>query len=142
VRELLERASTVAVVGASTDPERQSYAACLFLIGRGFEVIPIHPTAGHIHGRRAYPSLDQLPHHVDIVVVFEGASEAPEIAARAVAAGAGALWLEAGLTSTEARRIAEEAGMGYLENRSIVATTRLLAISRRPRETEPPSAYS
>jgi uncharacterized protein len=123
---LLQGATTIAVVGASTNPAKASSQVPSLLIESGYTVIPVHPTAPEILGQRAYPSLAEIPGHVDIVDVFRPAVEAPEIAEQAAAIGAGALWLQLGITSPEAREIAGKAGLTYLEDICIGATTRRL----------------
>ena len=106
----------MAVVGASTDPAKAAYAIPRTLLGLGFRVIPVHPTARSVHGRRAYPRLSDVPGPVDVVDVFRPAEEAPDIARQAVAAGAKAVWLQLGIRSPEARHIAETAGLAYVDD--------------------------
>jgi predicted CoA-binding protein len=130
LRGVLEWATTIAVVGASTHSEKESYKIPAILISAGFDVIPVHPSASEIHGRTAYRALADVPRHVDIVDVFRPADEAPGIAEQAVAIGADVLWLQAGIISEGAARIATEGGLGYVEDRCIGATTRLLGIRK------------
>jgi len=114
--ELLARARTIAVVGFSSDPAKPSHSAPMELVNHGWQVIPINPTVEEVAGLRAYPALADVPVPIDIVDVFRPAAEAPEIARQAAAAGAGALWLQLGITSDEARAIAGDAGMSYVED--------------------------
>lgn len=130
IRSLLEGAVTIAVVGASTDPDTPAYRIPVDLVDRGFDVIPIRPGGGELFGRQAYESLDAVPVTIDVVDVFRPADEAPDIARQAVAAGAGALWLQLDITSDEARQIASEAGLTYVEDRCIGATVREMDIRR------------
>jgi predicted CoA-binding protein len=116
-KDVLEQYRNVAVVGMSTDPEKPSHSVPLALRSAGFAVTPVHPSADEIAGERAYRSLADVPGPVEIVEVFRPAAEAPDIASQAVAAGAKALWLQLGITSDEARRIAEDAGLDYVEDR-------------------------
>lgn len=85
---------------------------------RGFRIIPVNPFASELFGVRAYRSLLEIPKavQVDIVDVFRPAEDAPEIARQAVAIGATALWLQLDIRSEEARRIAESAGLDYVED--------------------------
>jgi predicted CoA-binding protein len=83
---------------------------------RGFAVVPINPSADELFGERAYPSLDAMPAPVDIVQVFRPSEEAGEIAKQAVARHARALWLQLGIRSPEARRIAEAGGIDFVED--------------------------
>jgi uncharacterized protein len=125
-RPILERSKTVAVVGASTDPEKAAHRIPQLLIDRGFTVIPVHPKAEEIFGIPAVASLHDIEGQVDIVDVFRPSEEAEGIARDAVAIGAGALWLQLGITSPEARAVAEEAGIDYVEDLCIGATVRKL----------------
>ena len=115
-REVLDSATTIAVVGASTDPAKAAFAIPRTLLALGFRVIPVHPTARSIHGRRAYPRLADIPGPVDVVDVFRPADKAPDIARQAVAIGAKAIWLQHGIRSPEARHIAETAGLRYVDD--------------------------
>lgn len=132
IRTLLEGATTIAVVGASTDPDKAASAIPQRLLDAGFEVIPVHPTAEEILGQKAYASLAEVPGHIDVVDVFRPADEAAGIARDAVAAGAGAVWLQLGITSDDAAAVAAEAGMPYVEDRCIGQTVAAMDITRRP----------
>src|SRR2546423_15280108 len=114
--EILEGAQTIAVVGASRDPSKAGGSVPEGLQRRGFRIIPISPYAETLFGERVYRSLLDVPDKIDLVDVFRPAADAPEIARQAVAVGAKALWLQEDIRSTEARRIAEAAGMEYVED--------------------------
>lgn len=116
-REVLERATTVAVVGMSTDADKPSHTVPMSLHEAGFKLYPVHPTADQVAGIHAYTTLADLPEAPDVVQVFRPAEEAPAIAAQAAELGAGALWLQLGITSPEARSTASNAGMDYVEDR-------------------------
>jgi predicted CoA-binding protein len=116
IREILEQSKTVAVVGASTDPAKAAYSVPAALQSAGFMIVPVNPTADAIHGEKAYPSLDEVDVPIDVVQVFRPSEEAPDIARAAVRIGAKTLWLQLGLVSDEARKIAEEAGLDYVED--------------------------
>jgi uncharacterized protein len=131
-REILERATTIAVVGASRDPIKAGGSVPVGLQQRGFRIIPINPFADTLFGERVYRSLSEVPVKIDIVDVFRPAADAPEIARQAVAAGAKALWLQLDIRSLEARRIAESAGLDYVEDE---CTAVVSAIYRIRKET-------
>lgn len=132
LKSLLESSRTVAVVGLSTDPGKASHQVARMLVRAGYEVIPVHPTATEILGRPAYASLAEIPVPVDIVDVFRPAAEAPRFAREAVAIGARTLWLQLGIASGEARAIAEDAGLQYVEDTCIGATTQRLGNRAAP----------
>ena len=123
LKNLLDASRTVAIVGLSTDPEKTSSKIAGILIEAGYEVIPVHPSATEILGRIAYASLADIPVPVDIVDVFRPAVEAEGIARQAVAIGAKTLWLQLGISSSEAKAIAGAAGLQYVEDRCIGETT-------------------
>jgi predicted CoA-binding protein len=131
-RQILERATTIAVVGASRDPNKAGGSVPVGLQQRGFRIIPINPFADTLFGERVYRSLSEVPVKIDIVDVFRPAADAPEIARLAVAARAKALWLQLDIRSPEARRIAESAGLDYVEDE---CTAVVSAIYRIRKET-------
>jgi hypothetical protein len=82
----------------------------------GYRCIPVNPNAEEVLGERSYPSLADLPEPVDLVDVFRRVEYCADVAREAAAIGAPALWLQLGLRSAEARDVAEEAGMEYVED--------------------------
>jgi hypothetical protein len=129
--EILERARTIAVVGASRDPEKAGGSVPFGLQQRGFRIIPINPFAQSLFGERAYKSLLDVPEPIDVVDVFRPSADAPEIARQAAAVGAKALWLQLDIRSEEARQIAEAAGLDYVENECTAVVSSLYRI-RKP----------
>jgi predicted CoA-binding protein len=129
--EILESARTIAVVGASRDPGKAGGSVPAGLQRRGFRIIPVNPYADELFGEKVYPSLLDVREKVDIVDVFRPAADAPAIARQAAAIGAKALWLQLDIRSDEARRIAEEAGMEYVEDECTAVVASLHRI-RRP----------
>ena len=115
-RQLLDDAKTIAVVGMSTNPNKSAFGVPAGLQAAGFHIVPVNPSADRILGERAYASLTDVREDVDIVDVFRPAAEAPGIARQAVEIGAKALWLQRGIRSDEARQIAEDAGLAYVED--------------------------
>jgi predicted CoA-binding protein len=130
--QLLVTSKNIAVVGFSTDPSKPSHRAPLELARRGWNVIPVHPTATEIAGLKAYPTLADVPVPIDIVDVFRPSSEAASIATQAAAVGAKTLWLQVGITSTEARDIAAKAGMSFVEDLCAGATSAQLDLYPAP----------
>ena len=129
--DILRRSTTIAVVGMSTQEGKASHDVPLALAAHGFTVIPVHPGVGEIAGLTAYDRLADIPGPVDMVDVFRPADEAPDIARQAVAIGAGALWLQLGLTSAEARAIAEGAGLDYVEDHCMAVERARFGIDKR-----------
>jgi hypothetical protein len=113
LRSILDEARTIAVVGLSSKPERDSYGVSRYLQRRGYRVVPVNPNETEVLGEKAYPLLLDVPADaaVDIVDVFRKAEETPAVADQAVRAGAKVLWLQEGIVNDEARRIAEDGGL-------------------------------
>jgi predicted CoA-binding protein len=129
--EILERATIIAVVGASRDSNKAGGSVPAGLQARGFRIIPINPFADTLFGERVYRSLSEVPVKVDLVDVFRPAADAPEIARQAVAVGAKALWLQLDIRSEEARRIAEAAGLDYVEDECTAVVSSLYRIRKQ-----------
>lgn len=111
IRDLLTRANSIAVVGASSNAERPSNGVMRRLKALGYTVVPVNPHETSVLGERAYPSLEAVPIPIDIVDVFRRAEFTPAIADEAVKAGAKVLWLQAGIVSEEAAARAASGGL-------------------------------
>jgi predicted CoA-binding protein len=96
----------------------------------GWHVIPVNPYADELWGVRCYPSLADIPEHVDLVNVFRPARDCPAIARQAVEIGADALWLQQGIASPEARGIATAGGLDYIEDHCIAVERAVRALSK------------
>jgi uncharacterized protein len=114
--QILADARTIAIVGASPRPHRPSNGVMRYLLDQGYRVIPVRPDADEVLGVPCAASLADVSEPIDLVDVFRRPEHTPEVARAAVEAGAGALWLQLGIVSAEARRIALEAGLDYVEN--------------------------
>lgn len=126
IAEVYRTARRFAIVGASSDPDRDSHTAVSYLHEQGYEVYPVNPKEEQIDGLRAYPSVADVPETPDVVVVFRRPDAAAEVAADAVKAGARVVWLPVGVTSDEAQRVADAAGRGYVEDRCVYTTHKLM----------------
>ena len=115
--EILRDARTIALVGASPRPDRPSHGVMRYLLGQGYRVIPVRPLdCDEILGVACVAALAEIDEPIDFVDVFRRPEFCPEVAREAVAAGAKALWLQLGIVSPEARRIALDAGLDYVED--------------------------
>ena len=130
--EILASARTIAVVGASRDPGKAGGSVPAGLQRRGFRIIPINPYAETLFGEKVYRSLRDVPEKIDIVDVFRPAADAPAVARDAAAIGAKALWLQLDIRSEEARRVAETAGMDYVEDECTAVVASLYRIRQTP----------
>jgi predicted CoA-binding protein len=115
--EILAGARTIALVGASPRPERPSNSVMRYLLREGYRVIPVRPVGPpEILGQPRMATLADIEEPIDVVDVFRRSEFCPDVARQAVEAGADALWLQLGVVSAEARAIAEEAGLDYVED--------------------------
>jgi predicted CoA-binding protein len=128
LKQLLMDASTIAMVGASSNPEKASHGIMKKLQQVGYKIIPVNPREREVLGERAYASLGEIPEHVDIVDVFRRSEDTPPIADEAVKIGAKALWLQSGISSEEAAARAEAGGLVVVMDACIGATHALLRV--------------
>ena len=128
VDTVLRRYDTITVVGASNAAEKAAHYVPAHMQEHGWRIIPINPHADEILGERVFRSLAEVPEQVGLVDVFRPSEHAPDVARQAVAAGASALWLQLHIASDEARRIAEDAGLLYVEDRCLIIEQRRFAL--------------
>jgi predicted CoA-binding protein len=120
VQRILTTYDTITVVGASSNSEKPAHYVPAHMQDFGWRIIPVNPTADQILGEPVFRTLADVPEQIGLVDVFRPSSATPDIARQAVAAGATALWLQLHITSAEARQIAEDAGLLYVENRCLI----------------------
>ena len=115
-QQILAGAHVIAVVGASREPWKPSHSVPLQMLRHGWRIIPVNPFAQEIFGVPAVGTLADIEEPVDLVNVFRPAADAVDIVRQAVAVKAPAVWLQSGIVSPEARRIATNAGLDYVED--------------------------
>ncbi len=128
--QILAGAQVIAVVGASREPSKPSHSVPLQMMRHGWTIVPVNPFVAEIFGVPTVASLAELPGPVDLVNVFRPAADAVEVVRQAAAIGAPAVWLQSGIVSAEARRIAEEAGMEYVEDRCLAVERAVAGLSK------------
>ncbi len=111
IASILCGAKTIAVVGLSSDEGRPSNRVARYLQDEGYRILPVNPNETKVLGEPSFPSLLEVPEPIDIVDVFRRLEHTPAIATESVRIGAKVLWLQVGIVSDEARRIAIEGGM-------------------------------
>ena len=128
LRSILGDAKTIAVVGLSSNPLSDSFEVAEWLQHKGYRIIPVNPRETEVLGETAYATLDEVPAavQIDVVDVFRRADKTPPIAEAAVRRGAKVLWLQDGIVSEEAARIAEEGGLTVIMGVCIKRTKRRL----------------
>lgn len=129
-RDVLESAQTVAVVGCSTDPSKAAHYIPARVQKAGFDIWPVNPTAEEILGVKTVPTLADLEETPDLVVVFRPPNEAADVTRQAIQIGAGAVWLQLGITSAEAEQLAERAGIPFVQDRCSGVDTQAFGIDK------------
>ena len=119
IQRVLNTAKTIAVVGLSNNHLRASYFVGYYLRRHGYQVIPVNPRETEILGQTCYPTLRDVPEHVDIVNVFRAPDALPDIAREAVEIGADALWCQFGVINEEGAQIAEDGGVTVIMDRCL-----------------------
>jgi predicted CoA-binding protein len=119
IQRVLHSAKTIAIVGLSGNELRASYFVGYYLKRHGYQVIPVNPRESEILGEPSYPSLTDVPVHVDVVNVFRAPDAVPGIARDAVAIGAGTLWCQFGVINEEGSRIAADGGLAVVVDRCL-----------------------
>ena len=118
IKEILQRAHTIAVVGLSDRPDRDSNGVARFLQRNGYRIIPVNPNLRSlVLGEQPYASLRDIREHVDIVDVFRRSEYLPQIVEDAITIGADVVWAQLGITNQAAYLRAKQAGMGVVMDR-------------------------
>jgi uncharacterized protein len=136
IRSLLARVKTIAVVGLSDDPGRDSHGVAAYLQAAGYRIIPVNPRAATVLGETAYPALSALPPAeraaVDLVDVFRRSDAALDVAREAAALGLPAIWFQLGVATPEAVDAADRAGMAVVADACTKTAHLLLKPERTP----------
>jgi predicted CoA-binding protein len=132
LREIYAATKTIAVVGASNDESKAAHNIPRYLQRQGYRIVPVNPRGGEILGEPAFASLTDVDVPVDVVDVFRPSDETPDIARDAVTIGAKVLWLQLGIESEEAARIAGEGGLTVVMNKCMGATHERLGLGPGP----------
>tara|TARA_Y100001970_G_scaffold276976_1_gene380499 strand:+ start:110 stop:517 length:408 start_codon:yes stop_codon:yes gene_type:complete len=113
LRSILDDVETIAVVGASSKPDRDSYRVMKFLKDFGYKIFPVNPNLQNIRilGQECYPDLSAINDRIDMVDVFRALEHIPSIAIEAVKIKAKIFWTQEGLYCKEAETIANNAGL-------------------------------
>lgn len=120
-QEILKKAKTIAIVGISNEPTKDSYEVAAYLQAHGYRIIPVNPKYPEILGEKCYPSLQAIPEEVDIVDVFRRAEAIPEIAEAtlALAQHPKVFWMQLGIIHNGAAAKLQKAGLTVVQNQCI-----------------------
>ena len=117
IREILATPRTIAVVGCSPDPDRDSHRIAALLKAKGHRVIPVNPSCQEVLGERCFASVRDIPEPVEMVDVFRRPEFVDQVADDAIAAGAKILWLQLDVINEPAARKAQDAGLMVVMDR-------------------------
>jgi hypothetical protein len=126
LKEILLSAKTVASVGLSSNPQKESYGVVQYLKDHGYRIIPVNPTAAEIMGEKAYPDLSSVTEKIDVVQVFRRSEDVPPVVEEAIKAGAKVVWMQEGIVNEEAAAMARAAGLQVVMDACMRATHRRL----------------
>jgi len=122
LKHILETVKTVASVGVSSNPEKESHGIFRYLQEHGYRMIPVNPTALEILGEKAYPDLDSLPIKVEVVQVFRRPEDVPPVVEAAIRIGAQIVWMQEEVVNEQAASQAEAAGLQVVMDRCMRKT--------------------
>ena len=131
VQRILETTKTIAVVGLSDKPDRDSYQVAAYLQQQGYRIIPVYPRVNEVLGEKAYPSLRDVPDPVDVVDIFRRSEDVPPIVEDAIAIGAKVVWMQAGIVNEAAAARARAAGLAVIMDACMRSAHRTLRASGR-----------
>ena len=121
IRQILTHATTIAVVGLSPDPSRDSHAVARAMQNNGYKIVPVNPKAGvpEILGETVFASLTEAAaeHRIDVVDCFRQSAEMPAVVDEAIAIGAKAVWMQLGVSHPQAAKTAQAAGLRVVQNK-------------------------
>ncbi len=126
IRKLLAAARTIAVVGASEKPWRDSNSISQYLIDSGYVVYPVNPAYGMVLGVTCYPDIRAIPASIDIVNIFRRSDAVPEIVEQAIEIKAKAVWMQSGIIHEEAAERALQEGVHVVMDHCIAVDHRRL----------------
>ncbi len=126
LRRILETAKTIAVVGASSRPDRPGYTVPAYLQQHGYRIIPVNPHLIEMLGEKAYPDLLAVPEPVDVVEIFRPGDEVLPIVQQAIQIGAKVVWMQETVVNEQAADLAKNAGLEVVMDACMRATHRRL----------------
>lgn len=126
IKQILLSTRTIAAVGLSSNPEKESYAIVEYLQQQGYRIFPVNPTASEILGEKTYPDLESIPEKVDVVQLFRKSEDVPPFVDSAIKIGAKVVWMQVGIENESAAQKARAAGLKVVMNACMRVTHRML----------------
>lgn len=117
IREILQSAKTIAVVGMTASSFKPSYYVPKYLRDKGYEIYPVNPRLSEIDGLKCYPNLLSVPVHIDIVEVFRRSEDVMPHAEEALTVRPGTFWMQSGIINQQAATVLAQAGIRVVMDR-------------------------
>ena len=111
LKNILQEVKTIAIVGASSNPDRDSYKVMKFLIDYEYQIYPVNPNETNILGRKCYPDLESIEEKIDMVDVFRAEKFILDISKVAIKIGAKILWTQEGIIDEKAATLGKSSGL-------------------------------
>ncbi len=119
IKEILTKYKTIAIVGVSNKPDRDSYIVAEYLLNHGYKIIPVNPNLDSLFGLKAYPNLLSIPDEIEIVDIFRKPEFVDEIVEQAIQKKAKVIWMQIGVINEKEAKKAEKAGLKVVMNKCI-----------------------
>lgn len=119
IKDILENAKTIAILGLSPKPERDSNRVARYLKDHGYSIIPVRPGQQEILGQSVYATLDDIKENVDIVDVFRNSEQILPHANEAIRMQPKVFWMQLGIENQEAATLLVKAGIDVVMNKCI-----------------------
>ena len=111
LKKLLKETKNIAIVGASSNPERDSFKVMKFLMDYGYEIFPVNPKENNILGRRCYANLKEIEERIDMVDIFRANEFILAITNEAIEINANIIWIQEGIVDENAASLAKKSGL-------------------------------
>ena len=131
IKKIYENYKTIAVYGMSANPAKPSNYVPAFLMEHGYNIIPINPAAQEILGKKSYTRLEDIPEEIEILNVFRPSEVAPDVVREAIErkksrGDINLIWLQEGIISNEAKELAEENGIEFIQDRCMLKEYKII----------------
>jgi len=117
IKDILTESKTIAIVGLSQNPDRDSHKVAQYLLKNGYKIVPVNPAYDEVLGEKSYPSVKDVPFAIDIVDIFRKPDVIPGLVDEAIEKKAKTVWMQLGLSHNQAAKKATEAGLKVVQNK-------------------------
>ena len=116
LKKILSKVNTIALVGASSNPKKDSFKVMKYLIEKGYQVFPVNPNElnNTILGKRCYSNLNEIEHRIDMVDIFRSKEFVMDICLNAINIGVDVIWTQEGIIDKKSELLATKAGIKFV----------------------------